>query len=125
MFSPDKQITLQLCNLLVQRQRTNQIFLQRTWRSALREPSKFAHVGERLPTVRYVCGHKSVLWRKDIPDLRCLFCCGLASVRFTDEVQLLEHLRACHGRFRYVLEAESRDSSGVPFYFIVEVSNSS
>jgi VEFS-Box of polycomb protein len=40
------------------------------------------------------------------------------NIRFADTAQLMEHLRACHGRFRYVLDSANSDNADI---IVVEV----
>jgi hypothetical protein len=96
------QGTRRLYEMLARRHKRSQLFLHR----GVRDPhgKQVFTPPEQRPSVRYACGHRSIAWATDFPRLRCLWCTGrtATSVGFPDADALLLHLKACHGRFRYV-----------------------
>jgi VEFS-Box of polycomb protein len=91
--------------MLARRQRRSPLFLHRAVRGARAPPPPPPSPPDLRPVVRYVCGHRAIPWTEDVTRLRCLWCAGRACVRFPDPLALLEHLRACHSRFRYACAA--------------------
>jgi hypothetical protein len=106
------QTTKELCDVLVQRQLGNPLFLSRNFLCTRRVSPSGQDGGRALPYVHYTCGHKAVDWSADVSGLGCLWCQGQPQVRFTRERDLMQHLRACHGQFRYVLDDSSLSAAG-------------